>query len=88
MSVPEGAAYVLCHAAGATVVKWCEARGRIADMDVLKDFLSAHLGPRLDARTFLLTPFVEDVQIRAYRWADDYNSTGPRRERALQEARS
>ena len=85
-AMPDGTAYVHCHAAGASVMEWDNRCKRVADMVVLKGFYAKHPAAVVNDRIMLLNRHVEAAQAAAYRWADAYNAPGPQRERRLREA--
>ena len=74
----DGQAYVLCHAAGATVLEW-DGERRLHEMDVLVQFVKDPFEP--------LEPgsVPRALHEEAYRWARAYNRPGPGRERCLRE---
>ena len=75
LTLPQGSAYVQTNLNGGIVRRWDNGCARVDDMECLAEFQN---------------PFCEvygkvwhELERKAYAFADDWNSGGPRRERVL-----
>ena len=81
MSYRDGDACAGTDQDGAYVVEWCEALASPFALEDMRELIRFPYRPTgRDADT------EEATDDRAYRWADDYNAGGNRRERAVRRA--